>query len=101
MREKLDAGQEDARLSRELVELCSNVPIEQLVGLPIKVAVSELRMEPINPGRILGFYESMGFRDLQNTLTSKLQGKKVQRKATTRRPKAEVPRPEDFADVPF
>lgn len=101
VRNKLDACQDDARLSRQLVELCCDVPLEELVGLPIEVAVSQLRMEPLNAGRILGFYESMGFRELQATLKSKLKGKKVERKATSRRLKTEIPRPEDYADVPF
>ena len=35
--------------------------------------VSDFRMEPIDSGRLLGFYETMGFRDMKRRITDKLR----------------------------
>ena len=102
LREKLREHERNARLSRILVELNRTLPIEVLRGFPKGVRhVSELRMEPMDPERILAFYDEMGFRELRRTFEYRMSGVKLKRKASARRPKAEVPKPEDYSDVPF
>jgi hypothetical protein len=35
--------------------------------------VSDFRMEPLDSGRLLGFYETMGFRDMKRRITDRLK----------------------------
>lgn len=101
-REKLIENKENARLSRELVELNRDVPMDHMTGFPDGVTrVSKLRMEPMDSDRMLAFYDQMGFRSLKRTLQGRLKGKKLKKPPSRKRPKATVPRPEDYADVPF
>jgi hypothetical protein len=66
---------------------------------------SELRMEAIDGDRILAFYDVMGFRDLKRRVEGRLkQGGPAPRRSSSsfsKRTKAEVPKPEDYSDVPF
>ena len=102
IRAKLHEHKDNARLSRELVELDRKVPMDHMTGFPDGITdVGELRVEPIDVDRMLTFYDQMGFRQLKRTLEGKLKGRKLKRPPSSRRPKAVVPKPEDFADVPF
>lgn len=102
-REKLYANIDQARLSRDLVELNRNVPHHSMIGFPDDVfSVRTIRIEPIDPDRLFQFYDEMGFKELKRTLQEKLQGRKFKRPAAAnRRPKGTIPKPEDYANVPF
>jgi 5'-3' exonuclease len=108
-REKLIDNKDMALLSRQLVELDRAIPADQMTTVPIAMTkVTSLRMEPMNGDRLLAFYDEMGFRDLkrrvENRLTQTDRKKPARKKSTSsswKRPKAEVPKAEDYADVPF
>jgi DNA polymerase-1 len=106
IREKLLEDKANARLSRILVELNCTVPMSELTGLPdgVNQKVSDLRMEAIDPDRIIAFYDQMGFKELKRSFQNSLKGLKVKRKKAssyTKRVKATIPTPEDYKDVPF
>ena len=62
-----------ARLSRELVELERNVPMEAM-SIPSHFrSVKEFRMEALNEDRLLAFYDRMGFRDLKKRIKNKIK----------------------------
>jgi hypothetical protein len=75
--------------------------------------VSDLRMEPMDESRILRFFDEMGFQDIRRRFqNSLLRGKPAWHKShksrtvmatshSPRRPRATIPRPEDYEDVPF
>lgn len=104
-RETLELNIDKAKLSRALVELNRNVPEQFITGFPDNIfLVSQLRMEPINTDRLFSFYDAMGFKALKHNLSQKLKGVKVGRRPTSTKPKREkttIPKPEDYADVPF
>jgi hypothetical protein len=66
-------------------------------------------MEPIDPDRLLAFYDQMGFVELKRSFEYRLKELKglkpikAKRRSSSysKRPKAEIPKPEDYADVPF
>ncbi|GAX20564.1 DNA polymerase I [Fistulifera solaris] len=106
-RSKLEQHLEQARLSKALVTLIGDLPVEDMTFPEGQNQVSELRMEPMNENRIIAFYDEMGFRDLKQRFTARLEGVK-----RTRRPaaansrwsagsKVQVPHPDSFRDVPF
>lgn len=107
-REKLKANLDQARLSRILVELERKVPME-IMTFPQGISkAGELRMEGIDGDRLLKMYDQMGFKDLKRRVEPRLkqQGQAAPKpparsKGYTGRPKTEVPKPEDYADVPF
>jgi DNA polymerase-1 len=105
VQEKLYAHKENAWLSRRLVELERHVPMEAMMGLSEDFEnLTDLRMEVMDPDRILAFYNEMGFRQLKRHLEQRLKGMKPTRGKPSnynRRPKAQIPKPEDFSDVPF
>jgi 5'-3' exonuclease len=106
VRDKLYEDKVNARLSRVLVELNCTVPMNELLGLPdgAKQKISELRMEAIDPDRIIAFYDQMGFKELKRSFENSLKGIKVKRKKGStynKRTKATIPTPEDYKDVPF
>jgi 5'-3' exonuclease len=104
-RETLQAHISQAQLSRRLVDLDSNVPHPAMIGIPNNdaiLSVREIRMEPINTKRLFAFYDEMGFKQLRRILEHKIKGAKLKRTpARNKRPKATIPQPEDFSDVPF
>ena len=107
-REKLKSNTEQARLSRVLVELNRSVPMELMAFPNGTDKVADLRMAPMDPDRLVNFFDEMGLRDLkrrfQNRLALQRGVKGTPKKRSTRferRPKAEIPKPEDFSDVPF
>ncbi len=71
-REKLKENIHMARLSRQLVELERNVPIEDMSFPSHLTGVSDLRMEKLDPERLVKFYERMGFRDLKKRFKSRI-----------------------------
>ena len=71
-REKLIEHTDLARLSRQLVELERNVPMEDMSFPAHFASVSDFRMEKLDQERLLKFYESMGFQDLTKRVTSRL-----------------------------
>lgn len=62
-----------ARLSRQLVELERNIPLDKM-SLPSSFQdVEDLRMESIDSSRLLGFYRNMGFKDLERRIAERLR----------------------------
>ena len=62
-----------ARLSRELVELERNVPLESM-SIPTHFnSISDFRMEAFDSERLLKFYDRMGFRDLKRRMQSRIE----------------------------
>lgn len=102
IRERLQTYRQDAILSRELVELNRTVPLEILDGLPNGLrTIEDLRMEEFDQDRVLKFYDDLGFKELQRTLLARAKGGTSKRSSSRRYEKVEIPKPEDFADVPF
>ena len=62
-REAMVGGREDAEMSRRLVELVRDVPLEDIEGMEGR-EVEELEMQPLDEERLLGFYGEMGFTDI-------------------------------------
>ena len=61
-----------AQLSRKLVELERNVPLD-LMTIPAHFgSISEFRMESLNTDRLLAFYERMGFSDLKRRVENRI-----------------------------
>lgn len=108
-REKLKANVDQAKLSRILVELERKVPMERMTFPQGIVKAGELRMEAIDGDRLMKMYDQMGFKDLKRRVEPRLkQGASesapkppASKKSYSGRPKTEVPKPEDYADVPF
>lgn len=109
-REKLKSNEEQARLSRVLVELERRVPMELMAFPEGTDTVAELRMASMDPDRLVNFFDEMGLRDLKRRFQNRLElqrGVKVTPQKRPRnsrfgpRPKAQIPTPEDFSDVPF
>ena len=81
-RTKLELNEEIARLSRRLVELERNVPLGQIVFAendePVAPSgtlslMDDLRLKPIDPKRILDFYDEMGFDTIKRRLQQRLK----------------------------
>jgi DNA polymerase-1 len=112
-REKLQKNIEQARLSRRLVELERRVPIEQITFPDGVDKVADLRMSPMKVDRLVEFFDEMGLRDLKRRFEDRLQQQRgirgsppppksrQERPKFIQRPKVEIPKPEDFKDVPF
>jgi DNA polymerase-1 len=103
-REKLKDNVQNARLSRELVELERELPLEKMTFPENISTAAELRMAPMDSERLLAFYEDMGLNDLKRRVEARLSQKKVvktPKKAYKSRQKAEIPKPDDYKDVPF
>jgi 5'-3' exonuclease len=120
-KQKLVDFQDQARLSRRLVELERKVPLERITFPEGNLVgdVSDIRMAPIDPDRIMKFYDDMGFYTIKQRLKSRLDSVSSKRKpvafektsSTSNGPKggrkfsprkvAGIPKPEDFKDVPF
>ena len=61
-----------ARLSRKLVELERNVPMEAM-SIPSNFkTISEFRMAAFDQDRLFKFYDRMGFRDLKRRVKSQI-----------------------------
>jgi len=123
-REKLENFRDQAILSQQLVRLERGLDWGQMFidalseedeYYPPPEKVADLRVESMNPDRILQFYESMGFVTIRERLLEKLQRQSTisysyqpkdtfPRKSKTSSPrgnKTSVPNPDDFGDVPF
>jgi DNA polymerase-1 len=95
-REKLKANVDQARMSRILVELERNVPMEIMTFPEGIVKAGELRMEAIDGDRLMKMYDQMGFKDLKRRVEPRLNNRKphqtwLARKAYSAREKTEVP----------
>lgn len=123
-REKLETYRDQAILSQKLVSLVRDLDWDTMTIDPLKEEddfysppefVGDLRMAPMDPDRILQFYEAMGFvtikerllerlnrqSKIEHTYTSKNPARKSGSNKGGSRPKARIPNPEDFDDVPF
>jgi len=105
-REKLKDNVENARLSRQLVELERELPLDKMTFPDNLNSAAELRMAPMDGDRLLAFYEDMGLKDMKRRVEARLNQKKAVRtsngkKYNNRRQKAEIPKPDDYKDVPF
>ena len=98
-RNKLEENEEIARLSRQLVELERNVPLNQIVCADNDEPVApngtlslldDLRLKPIDPQRILDFYEEMGFETIKRKLKQRLE-QREQRQQRRRQRKDQTP----------
>lgn len=122
-RAKLEENSDLARLSRQLVELERNLPMESMtVSTPVE-NVSDIYVERFDPDRLLKFYDKMGFRDLKRKLTARLSKRSGYEapSSSTQKPRDESPEtidqittnafvssrkqlppnPDDLGDVPF
>jgi 5'-3' exonuclease len=135
-REKLQLYKEQALLSRELVELVRDLNWTQMEifypdqeGAVIlgdesddqsmdSVMVGDLRMEEMDPDRLLQFYDAMGFHTIKQRFVERLSRQpnlqraaagnaaaaaspKPKRGKFTPRRTMSVPNPEDYSDIPF
>ena len=109
-REKLQSNVEQARLSRVLVELERRVPLDKMTFPDGVEKVADLRMSPMDPDRLVQFFDEMGLRDLKRRFENRLQQQRgvkgnpkrsAERSKFVPRSKTEVPQPQDFRDVPF
>ena len=75
-RESLILGRGDAKLSRELVELVRDVPAGAIEGMDGR-EVQELEMEALDVGRLIGFYEEMGFRDIRDRVIKMVESARM------------------------
>ena len=117
-RKSLVANTENARLSRELVELVRDVPVENFrfkVGDSLNTTITTnepmqvenldgfidlIRMEEVNQDRILKLYDSLGLFRIREIFLKAMKGAKGPT-SNPRKRKTQVPKPEDFADIPF
>jgi DNA polymerase-1 len=110
-RSKLVEFRDQARLSRVLVELRDDLSLDRMTFPAGAERASDLRMESMDEDRILAFYEEMGFQEIRRRFEASLlkrRGGPTSRRrrsavgsAGQRRPRATIPRPEDYVDVPF
>ncbi|GKZ01345.1 hypothetical protein MPSEU_001085500 [Mayamaea pseudoterrestris] len=108
-RAKLENFQHQAFLSRRLVELDRNVPFQRMKSQRDGFTdVADLRMEPMDPDRIISFYTAMGFNDIKRRFQNSLNRGNCQAmqqrpvsKSKWRRPKASIPTPDEYDGVPF
>jgi 5'-3' exonuclease len=101
---KLIDFREQALLSRELVELKRDVPTHMMNSQEEYVDVANLRMQPMDPDRIVAFYEAMGFYDIKRRFQNSLNRGAPQKKRpinSNKRVKATIPTPDEYEDVPF
>jgi DNA polymerase-1 len=72
-REKLQANIDQARLSRVLVDLVREVPMEIMTWPEGMDKAGDLRMEGMDGDRLLKFYDQMGFKDLRRRVEGRLK----------------------------
>jgi DNA polymerase-1 len=121
-RETLKTYRDQAILSQQLVTLIRDLSWDAMTIDPLTddqsffpppERVGDLRMAPIDPDRILSFYEAMGFVTIKEKMIERLQRQskidysyqssppsKTKSKAVFRN-KIQVPKPTDFDSVPF
>lgn len=102
-RRKLEEFGDQARLSRDLVELVRDVPLDLMTFPEGMETVGDLRIQPMDEDKILQFYDAMGFQDIRRRFLNAVNKGSPDKKppAKNRRPPATIPTPEDFSDVPF
>jgi 5'-3' exonuclease len=112
-RNKILNNKDLALLSRTLVDLERRIPPEKLISDRVSPTdISNLRAEPLDGDRLLTFYRTMGFNSLLEKIQSRLQRgsssiretkSSPPRKSSSWKPrvKANIPKPEDFENLPF
>lgn len=104
-RSKLEEFRDQARLSRQLVSLCDDIPLQRMTFPDGVERVSDLRMEELDEDRLFRFYDDMGFQEIRRRVEGRLlRGRPPRHRAVAgspRRPKATVPDPGDVQSVPF
>jgi DNA polymerase-1 len=108
-RAKLIDNMDMARLSRQLVDLERAIPMDKMTFPGNLTSAAELRMAPLDGDRLLAFYDSMGLKDLKRRVHARLNQRKTAsdgaskggKRYYSKRPKAQVPTPDDYKDVPF
>jgi len=111
---KLEAYADQAVLSRVLVELERNVPLEMMTMDEERVPfekVGDLRAQGLDESRVLAFYDDLGFQETKRRFVNALRRKSNQRSAGGRRApssrkassrqKATLPEEDDYLEVPF
>ena len=93
-RELIMDGKELARISRRLVELERNVPLELIKGLS-NTEVKDIRMEPLNEGRLLSFFKEVGFGEM----TRRVSGRFAEARSAPPREAAESGAEDQFDNV--
>lgn len=121
-RESIQKNIDKAILSRKLVQLEQNIPLNSIIFSSHYETVSDFRTELLQIERLLKFYDRMGFKDLKARVKSRLpkvpsiisnndgrynaifdehqsvsRKKKFNQNSTYRRPPSE----NDISDVPF
>lgn len=129
-RQSLEIYREQALLSQQLVRLerkldwgAMQIDPPPLSGQDFAEPperLQDLRMEPMNPDRILRFYDEMGFVTIKNRLLDRLKrqskisysydatsssrgsaGRGKSKGGSASRAQVEIPKPGDYDDVPF
>jgi DNA polymerase I len=104
-REKLKENMDKARLSRRLVSLEREIPLDKMTFPGNLTSAAELHMAPLDGDRLLAFYDSMGFKDLKRRVEARLNRPKASgaaaKRSFSKKPLAVVPTPDDYKDVPF
>jgi DNA polymerase I len=105
-RSKLEEYSDQARLSRRLVRLCDDIPLDRMTFPTGVERVSDLRMGSLDEDRLFRFYDEMGFQEIRRRVEGRLlrvshSRKRASAPGSHRRPKATVPDPDDVQSVPF
>jgi DNA polymerase-1 len=107
-RAKLIENMDKARLSRQLVNLERDIPMDKMTFPGNLTSAAELRMAPLDGDQLLSFYDSMGLKDLKRRVQARLNQRKTAsdgaskgKRYYSKRPRAQIPTPDDFKDVPF
>ena len=104
-REKLKENLDKARLSRQLVNLEREIPLDKMTFPGNLTSAAELRMAPLDGDRLLAFYDSMGLKDLKRRVEARLNrpttSGATSKRSYSRKPLAVIPTPHDYKDVPF
>jgi DNA polymerase-1 len=101
-REKIIKFKDNAILSRELVELKRDIPYDSMSFPDGIKRVADLRMQDLDEARMVAFYDAMGFKNMKRLFVNRLgKGKPIPKPASKKRPKAVLPMPSDYLEVPF
>lgn len=107
-RAKLEQFADQALLSRTLVDLDSNVPLDMMTmdgeRIPFEKA-GDLRADEIDEDRVVDFYDKLQFKETKrrflNALNRGNRPNRPRRKSSRSRPKSTPPEADDFSEVPF
>jgi len=114
-RDKLEAFADQAMLSRVLVDLERNVPLEMMTMDNKRVHfenVGDLRTQELDETRVLAFYDALGFQETKRRFLKALKRKhgnsrdyggrrNLSSRRGSSRPKTTLPDEDDYLEVPF